>query len=53
LNEVEGSSKDSVLDSALVPRQYPTGDGTATEFFIDPAKARDAFAGTCPTRRRR
>jgi pimeloyl-ACP methyl ester carboxylesterase len=45
LIEVTGSSKDSVLGSALVPRQYPTGTGTGTEFFIDPAQARDAFAG--------
>jgi len=46
LGEVEASSKDSVLNSALVPSRYPTGDGaTATEFSIDPAKARDAFAG--------
>ena len=46
LGEVEAGSKDSVLNSALVPRQYPTADGgSATEFFIDPAKARDAFAG--------
>ena len=44
LIEVTGSSKDSVLGSALVPRQYPTGSGTGTEFLIDPAKARDAFA---------
>jgi len=44
LGEVTGTSKDSVLNSALVPRQYPTGSGTATEFSIDPAKARDAFA---------
>jgi pimeloyl-ACP methyl ester carboxylesterase len=44
LIEVEGGSKDSVLGSALVPHQYPTGGGTATEFSIDPAKARDAFA---------
>ena len=29
-----------------MPRQYPTADGgSATEFYIDPAKARDAFAG--------
>ena len=27
-----------------MPRQYPTGSGTGTEFLIDPAKARDAFA---------
>jgi pimeloyl-ACP methyl ester carboxylesterase len=45
LIEVTGSSKDSVLGTALVPRQYPTGAGTGTEFLIDPAKARDAFAG--------
>jgi pimeloyl-ACP methyl ester carboxylesterase len=46
LGAVEAGSKDSVLNSALVPRQYPTANGgPATEFFIDPAKARDAFAG--------
>ena len=44
LIEVTGASKDSVLGTALVPRQYPTGSGTGTEFLIDPAKARDAFA---------
>ena len=42
----EAESKDSVLNSALVPRQYPTaGGGSATEFYVDPAKVRDAFAG--------
>jgi len=45
LGEVEAGSKDSVLNSALVPHQYPTDGGTATEFSIDPAKAREAFAG--------
>jgi len=46
LGEVEAGSKDSVLNSALVPLQYPTADGgTATEFVIDPSKAREAFAG--------
>jgi pimeloyl-ACP methyl ester carboxylesterase len=45
LLDVEGTSKDSVLTSALVPLQYPTEGGTATEFSIDAAKARDAFAG--------
>ncbi|MFL6242886.1 MAG: alpha/beta hydrolase [Acidimicrobiia bacterium] len=46
LGEVAAGSKDSVLNSALVPLQYPAGDGngTATEFAIDPAKLRDAFA---------
>jgi len=46
LGEAEGGSKDSVLNSALVSRQYPTANGgSATEFYIDPAKARDVFAG--------
>jgi pimeloyl-ACP methyl ester carboxylesterase len=46
LGAVEAGSKDSVLNSALVPRHYPTADGgSATEFYIDPPKARDAFAG--------
>jgi pimeloyl-ACP methyl ester carboxylesterase len=45
LGAVEAGSKDSVLNSALVPRQYPIAKGgSATEFYIDPAKARDAFA---------
>jgi pimeloyl-ACP methyl ester carboxylesterase len=46
LGETEAGSKDSVLNSALVPHTYPTANGsTATEFAIDPAKARQAFAG--------
>jgi pimeloyl-ACP methyl ester carboxylesterase len=45
LSDITASSKDSVLGTALVPHQYPTGSGTGTEFSIDPAKARDAFAG--------
>jgi pimeloyl-ACP methyl ester carboxylesterase len=48
LGDVTAASKDSVLGTALVPHQYPTSDGTetgtGTEFSIDPAKARDAFA---------
>ena len=40
------ASKDSVLNSALVPRQYPTADGGSRRrsSSIDPAKVRDAFA---------
>jgi pimeloyl-ACP methyl ester carboxylesterase len=48
LGEVEAASKDSVLMTALVPLQYPDGDGMATEFAIDPAKFRDAFAADLP-----
>ena len=43
------TSKDSILCTALVPQQYPTGDGEpAVEFAIDPAKVRDAFAADLP-----
>jgi pimeloyl-ACP methyl ester carboxylesterase len=46
LGQVSAESKDSVLNSALIPQQYPAADGgTAVEFAIDPAKAREAFAG--------
>ena len=50
LGEVESTSKDSVLSSALVPFTYPTGqDGqTAMEFAINPAKLREAFAADLP-----
>src|SRR5829696_8917813 len=46
----EGDSKDSVLNTALVLLQYPTGQGseTAVEFAIDPAKFHDAFAADLP-----
>lgn len=47
---VEAGSKDSVLNSALVQRTYPTGnDGeTAPEVYVDPAKFKDAFAADVP-----
>jgi pimeloyl-ACP methyl ester carboxylesterase len=47
LGDIEADSKDSVLNSALVQLQYPTGQAgeTAVEFAIDPAKFHDAFAG--------
>lgn len=50
LGEVENGSRDSVLNSALVPLRYPTGNGadTAVEFTIDPAKFHDAFAADLP-----
>jgi pimeloyl-ACP methyl ester carboxylesterase len=50
LGEVESGSKDSVLASALVPLQYPYGDGTdtAVEFAIDPAKFHESFAADLP-----
>ena len=46
LGAAAARSKDSILSSAQVPRRYPTADGgSATEFSIDPARARDVFAG--------
>jgi pimeloyl-ACP methyl ester carboxylesterase len=43
---LEEGSRDSVIFPALIPLQYPTGNGTesATEFVIDPAKVQDVFA---------
>ena len=50
LGEVAGDSKDSVLSTAQVPLQYPTGEGneTAVEFAVDPEKFHDAFAADLP-----
>src|ERR671911_1089899 len=50
LAEIENDSKDSVLNTALMPLQYPTGEGqeTAVEFAIDPEKFHDAFAADLP-----
>lgn len=50
LGDIEGDSKDSVLNTALLQLQYPTGQGTGTavELAIDPAKFHDAFAADLP-----
>jgi pimeloyl-ACP methyl ester carboxylesterase len=52
LSDIESGSKDSVLNTALVPLHYPTGQGaqTAVEFAIDPAKFHDAFAADLPAK---
>src|SRR4051794_13044455 len=45
LIEIENGSTDSILDTALVERQYPDGaGGTVGEFSIDPAKFHFVFA---------
>jgi len=50
LGAAAAESKDSVLNSALVPLHYPTGNGSdAVEFAIDPAKVSEAFAGDLPS----
>ena len=49
LGEVTAASKDAILGSTLVPRQYQAADvGPAVEFSIDPAKFHDAFAADLP-----
>ena len=50
LGDVEEGSKDSVLNSALVPLHYPAANGgePAVEFAIDPAKFHDTFAADLP-----
>jgi pimeloyl-ACP methyl ester carboxylesterase len=47
LGAIASNSKDSVVVPALIPLQYPTGEGqeeTATEFTIDPEKFHEVFA---------
>ena len=52
LGEVTATSKDSILNAALVPRLYPTGAGavdkTAVEFVADPSKIHATFAADLP-----
>jgi pimeloyl-ACP methyl ester carboxylesterase len=50
LADIESGSRDSVLITALMQLQYPTGVGqeTAVEFAIDPEKFHDAFAADLP-----
>ena len=52
LGEIEDGSKDSVLNAALMPLQYPSGEGqqTAVKFAIDPDKFHAAFAADLPER---
>jgi pimeloyl-ACP methyl ester carboxylesterase len=46
LGDVAATSKDSLLGTAQVQREYPTGPGgeTAPEFLVDPARFREVFA---------
>jgi pimeloyl-ACP methyl ester carboxylesterase len=50
LGAIASDSRDSVLSTAQVPLQYPTGEGeeTAVEFAVDPAKFHDVFAADLP-----
>jgi pimeloyl-ACP methyl ester carboxylesterase len=50
LLQIEGNSRDSVLNTALVPLNYPTGVGeeTAVELAIAEDKFHEAFAADVP-----
>jgi pimeloyl-ACP methyl ester carboxylesterase len=50
LLDIEGSSRDSVLSSAVREARYPIGQGseTAVELFIDLASFHEVFAGDLP-----
>jgi pimeloyl-ACP methyl ester carboxylesterase len=47
---IVGRSTDSVLTTAVLESQFPTGNNgdTATELIIDPAKFRDVFTADLP-----
>jgi pimeloyl-ACP methyl ester carboxylesterase len=51
LADATADSRDSVLNSALVPLHYPAANGgePAVEFAIDPERFHDAFAADLPT----
>ena len=51
LGDVAATSKDSLLGTAQVQRDYPTGTGgeTAPEFLVDPTRFREVFAADLPT----
>ena len=50
LSDLEGTSRDSALGTALVQMDYPTGQGAATapELIVDRAKFAAIFAGDLP-----
>lgn len=50
LGQITATSKDAILGPALMPLQYPTGQGdeTAVELMVDPAKVHEVFASDLP-----
>jgi pimeloyl-ACP methyl ester carboxylesterase len=50
LSDVTATSTDSILGTALLQRQYPTGSGseTAVELYVDPDKFHEVFAADLP-----
>ena len=53
LGEIEDDSRDSVLNSTLMPLHYPTGEDqeTAVEFAIDPKNSTTPSLPTFPKSR--
>jgi len=50
LGAVAATSADSILSTALLQRQFPTGSGgeTAVELYVDPAQFHEVFAADLP-----
>jgi pimeloyl-ACP methyl ester carboxylesterase len=50
LSDVTATSADSILGTALLQRQFPTGSGDemAVELYVDPAKFHEVFAADLP-----
>jgi len=48
LGEAEGTSRDSVLSSALLPRQFPAGGDAAVELYVDPKEFHRVFSSDLP-----
>lgn len=50
LGEAEGTSRDSALAPALLPKQFPIGTAgeTATELYVQPEKFHEVFARDLP-----
>jgi pimeloyl-ACP methyl ester carboxylesterase len=50
LADIVGRSQDSVLTTAVLQKQFPTGQGseTAVELIIDPARFREVFTADLP-----
>jgi pimeloyl-ACP methyl ester carboxylesterase len=50
LGGIEGTSRDSALGPALLPKQFPIGDSgeVATELYVQPEQFHKVFAGDLP-----
>ncbi|QTE28128.1 alpha/beta hydrolase [Pengzhenrongella sicca] len=48
LTDIEGTSRDSALGAAILPAQFPTGAGSATELYVNPGAFYEVFARDLP-----